>query len=108
LLLLFIHVSRILHDSLAKQAVMRDTPTQKQSTSRAKSRWSDYISDLAWSRLLVESAELCEIAGDQARNQLGTTGGTKSFLREAQIFELCPIYFRLCPTHFSRGSKNFL
>jgi len=26
---------------------MRDTPTQKQSTSRAKSRWSDYISDLA-------------------------------------------------------------
>jgi len=27
----------------------------------------------------------------QARNQLGTPGGEKSFLRRAQILKLCPI-----------------
>jgi len=35
---------------------------------------------------------------NQARNQLGTPGGAKSFLRGAKIF-------KLCPTHFSRGAK---
>jgi len=35
----------------------------------------------------------------QARNQLGTPGGAKSFLRGAQIF-------KLCPTHLSRGAKK--
>ena len=37
---------------------------------------------------------------NQARNQFGTPGGAKSFLRGAQIFELSP-------THFPRGEKKF-
>jgi len=36
----------------------------------------------------------------QARNQLGTPEGEKSFLKESQIFKLCPI-------HFSKGAKKF-
>jgi len=36
----------------------------------------------------------------QARNQLGTPGGAKSFLRD-------PKYFKLCPTHFSRRGEKF-
>ena len=39
---------------------------------------------------------------------LGLQDGRRVFWERAKIFELCPIYFRLCPTHFSRGSKNFL
>ena len=35
----------------------------------------------------------------QARNQLGTPGGAKSFLRGAQVF-------KRCPTHFSRGTST--
>jgi len=36
----------------------------------------------------------------QARNQLGTPGGAKSFLWGAQFFKLCPIHFS------RRGEKN--
>jgi len=43
----------------------------------------------------------------QARNQLGTLGGAKSFLRGAQIFETMSTSFKICPTHFSRKGKNF-
>jgi len=39
----------------------------------------------------------------QARNQLGTSGGAKSFLIGAQIFLAMSNNFKLYPTHFSRG-----
>jgi len=44
----------------------------------------------------------------QARNQLGTPGGAKSFLRGAQFFWTMSNSFKLYQTHFSRGAKNFL
>ena len=47
-------------------------------------------------------------ACNQARNQLGTSGGAKSFLRGAQIFWTMSNSFKQYPTHFSRGAKNFL
>jgi len=43
----------------------------------------------------------------QARNQLGTSGGAKSFLRGAQNFWTVSNSFRLCPTHYSRGGEKF-
>jgi len=43
----------------------------------------------------------------QARNQLGTPGGAKSFLRVAQIFQTMSNAFKLCPTYFSRGGEKF-
>jgi len=43
----------------------------------------------------------------QARNQLGKSGGAKSFLRGAQIFQTMSNNFKLCPTHLSRGAKRF-
>jgi len=43
----------------------------------------------------------------QARNQLGTPGGAKSFLRGAQIFKTMSISFKPCPTHFSKEGENF-
>jgi len=39
--------------------------TEKRVRVRPRIRWSDYISDLSWSRLGVESAELSEIAVDR-------------------------------------------
>jgi len=42
----------------------------------------------------------------QARNQLGTPGGAKSFLRGAYIFWTMAYVFKLCPTHFSRGASS--
>jgi len=44
----------------------------------------------------------------QIRNQLGTSGGAKSFPRGAQIFELCPIFFNYVQHIFSQGAKNIL
>jgi len=43
----------------------------------------------------------------QARNQLGTPGGAKSFPRGAQIFWTTSNIFKLCPTHFTRGGEKF-
>jgi len=42
----------------------------------------------------------------QARNQLGTPGGAKSFLRGAQIFLTMCNNFKLHPTHFSRQGEK--
>jgi len=39
---------------------------------------------------------------DQARDQLGAPGGAESFLRGAQIFELCPIVLDYGGENFSR------
>jgi len=44
----------------------------------------------------------------QARNQLGTPGGAKSFPRGAQIFGTMSNVFKRRPTHFSRGGEKFL
>ena len=38
--------------------VLLARPTGKRSNGRPRRRWSDYISDLAWSRLGAETAEL--------------------------------------------------
>jgi len=39
---------------------------------------------------------------EQARNQIGTPGGAKSFPSGAQIFWTMSNIFKLCPTYFSR------
>jgi len=44
---------------------LQSIPTGKQPRGRPRTRWRDYISDLAWSRLGVEPAELPEIAVDR-------------------------------------------
>ena len=44
----------------------------------------------------------------QARNQPGTPGGAKSFLRGAQIFVLCPIVLNYVQHIFPGVAKNFL
>jgi len=44
---------------------------------------------------------------NQARNQLGTSGVAKSFLRGAQILKTISNSFQLCPTDFSRWAKSF-
>ena len=56
----FVRVSRIPHKRLAQ--VQLAEPIQKRFRGHPRPRWSDYISDLAWSRLGVELAELSEIA----------------------------------------------
>jgi len=42
----------------------------------------------------------------QARNQLGSLGGLKTFLRGGQIFWTMSNNFKRCPIHFSRGAKK--
>ena len=60
----FDHVSRMPHERLARQVLLAP-PTGKRHSGRPRTRWSDYISDFARSRLDVESAELPEIAVDR-------------------------------------------
>ena len=44
----------------------------------------------------------------QARNQLGTTGGEKSFLRGGKFFEICPIVSKYVQHIFSLETQIFL
>ena len=50
-------------ERLAKQSFWLH-PQESGTEGRPKTRWRDYITDLAWSRLGVEPAELSEIAGN--------------------------------------------
>jgi len=59
----FGHVSRMTHEILARQVLLAE-PTGKWSRGHPSTRWSEYISELAWSHLGVEPAELPEIAVD--------------------------------------------
>jgi len=51
-------------DWRSKSFGLQSAPTGKRPTGRPRSRWRDYISGLAWSRLGVDPAELSEIAID--------------------------------------------
>jgi len=48
-----------------KSIRLHSAPTGKQPKVCPRTKWRDYISDLAWSRLGVEPAELSEIAVDR-------------------------------------------
>jgi len=50
---------------------------------------------------------LTDLTFRQARKQLGSPGGTKSFPRGAQIFLTMSNIFKLCPTHFSSRGEYF-
>jgi len=41
------------------------------------------------------------------RNQLGTSGGAKSFLRGGKFFKTMCNSFKIRPAHFSCGSETF-
>jgi len=56
--------------------------------------------------LQSSSAWIVKVVRHQARNQLATPGGAKSFPRGAQIFWTMSSNFKL-PTHFSRGGEKF-
>ena len=62
---LFDHVSRMLTGRLARQDLLAK-PTGKRPRCRSRPRRSNRISNLGWSRLVVEPAELSEIAVDRA------------------------------------------
>jgi len=55
---------RIFHGRLEGQVLLA-TPTAKWPRGRPRTRWSGYLSDLAWSRLGVELAGLSEIVVDR-------------------------------------------
>jgi len=57
--------------------------------------------------MIPKISDLFNTSSHQARNELGTPGGMKTFLRGAQIFKIMSNSFNLCPTHFSRGLKKF-
>ena len=57
----FGHLSRMSHKRLARQVLLAKH-TGKRPRDRPRPSWSDYISDLAWSRLDVEPAKPSEIA----------------------------------------------
>jgi len=60
----FGYVTRIPKGRSATQ-VLLVTPTGKRPIVRPRTRWSDYISDRAWSRLDAEPAKLSKIAVDR-------------------------------------------
>jgi len=57
------HLSKMPRESLARQVLLA-IPTGKGPIGRPRTRWSEYISDLAWTRLGTEPAEISEIAVD--------------------------------------------
>jgi len=63
-LLWFGHVSRMPHERLVRQVLLAKL-TGKRPRRRPRTRWNDYISDIAWSCLGVEPAELPKLAVDR-------------------------------------------
>jgi len=59
----FGYLSRMLQERLARQVLLA-TPMGKWPGDRPRTRWSDCISDRAWSHLGVEPAQLFDIAVD--------------------------------------------
>jgi len=52
------------HKRLVRQVLLAK-PTGKPPKCRPRTRWRDFITDLAWSSLGMEPAELSEIAVDR-------------------------------------------
>ena len=65
------HVTRMSHERTAKQP-MDAFPSGKRSSGRPRTRWRNYVKDLAWSRLGIPPAKLPLVAGDRdaCRSQL--------------------------------------
>ena len=58
------HVTRMSHERTAKQ-LMNALPSGKKPRGRLRTRWRNYVEDLAWSRLGIPPAELPLAAGDR-------------------------------------------
>jgi len=76
------------HEKLTKQVLLL-TPTGKRPRVPPRTRWSEYIPELDWFRLRVETAEPSEIAEDR--------GGISSPPRAAAPRD---------PPHRKRGFEN--
>ena len=60
----FSHLSRMPHKRLTRQFLLAK-PTENRFRGHPRPRWSEYISNLAWSRCGVELAEPSEIVVDR-------------------------------------------
>ena len=68
------HVTRMSHEQTAKQ-LMDALPSGKRGGGRPRTRWRNYVENLAWSRLRIPPVELPLVAGDRDawRSQLATS-----------------------------------
>jgi len=55
-------VTRQMPQERLERHILLSTPTGKWPRGRQRTKWRDYNSDLAWSRICVESAEMSEVA----------------------------------------------
>ena len=60
----FGHVTRMFHERTAKQ-LMDALSCDKGPRGRPRTRWRNYVEDLAWSRLGIPPAKLPLVAGDR-------------------------------------------
>jgi len=65
------------------------------------------IRALTVTRVCTTTILIYHNSSSQVRNQLGTPGGAKRFLRGAQFFELCPILLNYVQHIFIEGEKKF-
>ena len=78
----------------------------KRFTKEEKSGVVKNMKHLKWMDEIVKDVAYIVEQKHQARNQFGTPGGAKSFLRGAQIFELCPIVLNYLQHIFPGGRKS--
>ena len=57
------HVTRMTHEQTAKQLIDA-LPSAKKLRGRPRTRWQNYVEDLAWSRLEISPSKLILVAGD--------------------------------------------
>ena len=62
--MMFGHVMRMPQERLAKK-IMQAIPNGKRPVGRPRTRWSNYITNLAWTRLGLTSSELAEVGEDR-------------------------------------------
>ena len=60
----FGHVSRMPHERLPKQA-LHAKANGRRPVGRPRTRWTDYIEDLGWNRLVLRPSEMMEVMEDR-------------------------------------------
>ena len=90
------HVTRMSHERTAKQ-LMDALLSGKRPRRRARTRWRNYVEDLAWSRLGISPAELPLVAGDRnawkSQLELLPSQTQKGQVGKGKYTELIPCFF---------------
>ena len=109
----FGHVSRMRQERLPKQA-LHPKANGRRPVGRPRTRWTDYIEDLGWNRLVLHPSEMMEVMEDREvrrlnlellpRNPHGKAGNEER--RTGRNKEICSECLSVSPSTINIQRRN--